>query len=184
MKGRYLMCPRRGYSLLEIMTVISVLAVLMPLAAMFFSATLQTQRQAQVRARQRAEFARLDGILRADAHAASQVIVKSPLECELKSNQGVRWTYRTTEDGLVRERWQEDRRKQRETFFLRPGMDVRFRSQMVAEATQTADERTLLLLDIQLPPSEQRLQAKQQPYHGEVLVGGAIPAGKSAEVQP
>ncbi|WP_254507002.1 hypothetical protein [Anatilimnocola floriformis] len=169
---------RRAYSLVELMAVMGIVTVLMALLGMFLSATLQTQRQAHLRSRQRAEFARLDGILRADAHAAARVTVKSPTECELNTDQGIRWTYSATAEGLVRERWQADRLRQREVFFLRPGMDVRFSS-------QPADRRTLLVLDLYLPPSEQKLEARQQPYHCETLIGGGISGDKkSAEEQP
>lgn len=168
---------RRGFSLIELLAVISVGTVLMALLALFLSATLRSQRQAMLRERQRTEFARLDGILRADAHAAARVVVKSPLECELKNDQGTRWTYRAVEkEGLVRERYQDDRLRQREVFFLRPGMEVLFK-------TRTENERTLLGLELDLPTAAQGVQAKQQPYRAEVLISGGI-AAKKTEDQP
>jgi prepilin-type N-terminal cleavage/methylation domain-containing protein len=168
---------RRGFSLIELVTVMGVVTVLMSLLAMFLSATLRNQRQAMLRQRQRTEFARLDGILRADVHAAASVNLKSVSECELKNDQGTRWTYRSTEEGLVRERWLDDRLRQREVFFLRPGMEVNF-------STRKENERPLLVLELDLPTAAQGVQAKQQPYLAEILIGGGLAAPPKTEEQP
>lgn len=170
---------RRGFTLLELLAVMSIFAVLMALTAMLMSALLQTQRQTMLRERQRLEYFRLDSILRTDAHAASEVALKSPTDCELKNGEGDRWTYRAEEDGLVRERFLGEKRVQREAFWVRPGTQIKFR-------VTGENGRSLLRLDLDPPSQIEKSAAHQAPYHGQVLVGGAIPTAlrATAEAQP
>jgi prepilin-type N-terminal cleavage/methylation domain-containing protein len=173
-------CPnRRGFTLLELLAVMSIFAVLMALTAMLMSAMLQTQRQTMLRERQRLEYLRLDSILRTDAHAASDVTLKSPTNCELKNGEGDRWIYHAEEEGLVRERFLGEKRVQREVFWVRPGTKIKFR-------VANEHDRSLLQLELDPPSQIEKSGAHQAPYRGQVLVGGAIPTGLRAasEVQP
>lgn len=155
-----------AFTLLELLAVMVLVSILAALAGMFFSALLKSQRQALLRDRQRTEYARLDGILRNDAHAAAAVNVKSPTECELTDGQR-RWTYVAEKEGLVRERFEGERRRQREVFHLRPGMQVKF---TVSEQSG----RSLLQLDLDLPAEPSSVKVAQMPYRAQLLVGGGV----------
>lgn len=170
---------RRGFTLLEVAIVLAILGVLFAVMTMFISTLMQTQRKTIVRDRQRREFARLDAILRSDVHAAAVAEVKSPGECELKNDQGERWTYRVSEGNLLRERWQGEERQQQEIFQLAPGTEVEFR--VAREKT-----RSLLQLNLDVPTAVDSTDARQAPYRGQMLVGGGL-AGSlamSKEDQP
>ena len=170
---------RRGFTLLELLAVMSIFAVLMALTAMLLSALLQTQRQTMLRERQRLEYFRLDTILRTDAHSATEVSLKSSTDFELRNGEGDRWTYRSEEEGLVRERFLGEKRVQREVFWVRPGTQIKFR-------VAREHDRSLVQLDLDPPSQIEESAAHQAPYRGQVLVGGAIPTGLRAasEVQP
>jgi|GEM_PF-4930813 len=169
---------RRGFTLIELLTVMAIFAVLAALLTMFLSTAALAQRQALLRDRQRTEFARLDSILRADVHAAAEVAIESPGQCELKDNHGERWTYKATDEGLIRERWQGDDLRQRDVFYLRPGMEVEFSS-------RNENGRTLLELRLESPEAAHLRERRQQPYVGQMLVGGAIGVtNRAGENQP
>jgi prepilin-type N-terminal cleavage/methylation domain-containing protein len=161
----------RGFTLIELLVVMSVVALLMALVSLLVSATLQTQRQTLLRERQRQEYFRLDTILRSDAHSATEVTLLSPTECDLANAQGERWTYRTTDAGLVRERFQGEKRIQREVFYVRPGTTVKFH-------VDKEHERSLLQLHLDLPVQSSMSAAHQAPYRASLLVGGALPSGR------
>lgn len=169
----------RGFTLLELLAVMSVVAILMALLSMLVSAMLQTQRQMLLRERQRQEYFRLDTILRSDAHAATEVALKSPAECELSNANGERWSYRVDEAGLVRERFQGEKRLQREVFYVRPGTAVKFH-------VDGERQRKLLQLDLDLVVEPGKSAAHQAPYRGRMLVGGSLPSDRrpAAKEQP
>ncbi len=167
---------RRGISLIELGTVLAITSVLLMTVAVLFSSLLQGQRQFLLRDRQRREFARLDAMLRSDAHAANVVVSQGPAECELKNNEGDRWTYRASDDKLTRERFQADKLVQRESYYLRPGTKINF-------SVKAEGDRSWLLLELEPPSAVTTTGAVFTSYSGQMLVGGMLP-GASVKEQP
>jgi Tfp pilus assembly protein FimT len=165
---------RRGITLLEVGIVLALSSVLLSIVALLFSSLLQAQRQFSLRERQRRELARIDAILRSDGHAATTAVAGDTGTCELKSESGESWTYRSGNDGLIRERAQAGKIVQRESFQLPAGTRSEFR-------VVNSGSRSLLHLDLR-PPEQASSRLQAMGYHGQILVGGMVPTAK--EEQP
>jgi prepilin-type N-terminal cleavage/methylation domain-containing protein len=167
---------RVGFTLVELVVVLAIVVVLAALLTMLFSALLKAQRQALLRERQRTEYARLDAILRNDVHTATEVILNSPTKCELSNQQGQRLIYELRDESLQRVRHKGDSWAIADTFYLRPGTQVKFR-------VDKENGRSLLQLNLDLAADANPASARQTPYCGQMMVGGSQPAERRAPAE-
>ena len=158
---------RPGFTLVEMMVVITLSSLLGMISVMLFSALLKSQRQFSQRERQRRELARIDAILRSDTHAASMVAAQNGETCELKNAAGETWTYRRADDNLQRVRSNAGKVVQRESFRLQAGTKVEFQ-------VSSEGKRTWLAVNLE-PPAV-------TAWHGKFLIGGLV--AKAAEESP
>lgn len=174
MKTQAAMRTRAGFSILELGIAVALSSLLMALVVTLFSAVLKAQRQTLARERERREFARLDELLRSDVHAAREVEMKSPTECELLGEAKRRWVYRFSESKLLRETYQADQLKQRETFSFQRGQELTFRQ-------EPAGTRTIV--QVKIAAKDQAPHESRWPtYRGEAVLGGGLAwAGKDSQ---
>ncbi len=170
---------RLGFTLVELLVVLTIVTVLTALLTMLLSSLVKGQRQTLLRARQRTEYARLDTVLRNDAHVATAVKLASPTQCTLTNQQGLHMRYELRDNRLQRMKHNGDAWASADSFYLRPGTQVNFR--VVQESG-----RSLLQLDLDLPAEQSNASARQAPYRGQMLVGGSLSAEQRAakEQQP
>lgn len=109
---------RAGWSLVELLVVMPLLAVLLSSSAILLTAVFRSQGSLSIDIQQQSSRARLAMQLRRDAHAARSVQCNSPQSCDLSLAAEETVHYEIKEATLHRELRRNDVVQQRETFPL------------------------------------------------------------------
>ncbi len=139
---------RRGQTLIEMLATITVLSILLVLCAILLRVVMQLDQGSRDSLDLARDLARLDATFRADVHRAATVPVP-PLTADrltLTLPGAARITYSIRPREILREVWQGDAVKQRETYRQPSRSTIRFEA-------NTAADRPLLVLIIHREPS-------------------------------
>ena len=166
--GKY----RTGWTLLEMMVVIPLMALLLSASAVLMTSVLRSQGALWSQIQQESARSRLAVQLRADAHASSSAKISSPKVCEFMMSEVDSVHYEIKEDSLRREVRVKEEILERADFPLE-GLAATF----VLDET---GERPLIRLTLKAAPEERQHSRPSRPSTIEAAVGLHRPAGRSA----
>ena len=154
---------RRGWSLLEMLVVISLTAILLSVSGVLLTALLRSQGMLSADIRQQSARARLATQLRTDAHEASSAKSPSPQVCDFLLESGETVHYEIKESSLHRELRQKETILEREKFPLN-GLFAAF-------AVDESQQRPLVRLTLETVAEGLKYSRPARPSTLEAAVG-------------
>ncbi len=157
---------RRGFSLVELAVVISIMSLLLGMIAVLLQGMLQTQRAGIRQVAVGQSLMRLSAQFREDVHAADSTETEGESTIRLVSQGGRTVTYRVDEDQLLRESQVADSQvnAQREAFRLPPHAKISF------SVLPLSDNAKLVALTMDAQRTEQTPVPTWRPTRIEALL--------------
>jgi type II secretory pathway pseudopilin PulG len=162
---------RRGWTLMEMLVVIPLMALLLSASAALLTAVLRSQGMLWADIQQQSARARLATQLRTDAHGSSSAQSSSPQICDFLLESGETVHYEIKEASLHRELRRQDTAIEREKFPLN-GLSAAF-------AVDESQQRPLVRLTLESVPEGLKYSRPARPSILEAAVGiqNSIAAG-------
>ncbi len=164
---------RRGWSLMELMVVIPLMAILLSISSVLLTAVLRSQGMLWADIQQQSARVRLAVQLRADAHNATDLRCPSPQVCDILLPSGEMVHYEIKENALQRELRQKEAVIGRQSFPL-DGLAATF-------AVDESQERPLIRLSLESVAERVKFSRPARASVVEAAVGirKSLVAGKS-----
>ncbi len=164
---------RRGWSLMEMVVVMPLLAMVLSTSAMLLTTLMRSQGMLWADLHEQSARLRLAVQLRTDAHAANNASCASPQVCVFLLPGGDTVHYEIKGDSLQRERRQKDVVSDRETFPL-TALNAAF-------SIDESQQRPLVRLSLEAVPELRKYSRISRPSILEATVGthSPLPAGRS-----
>ncbi|MGI8981649.1 MAG: PulJ/GspJ family protein [Pirellulaceae bacterium] len=164
---------RGGWSLMEMMVVITLMTVVLSMSAMLLTALMRSQGMLWADLHEQSARTRLAVQLRTDAHWASSASCASPQVCVFLLTEGDKVEYEIKGNSLHRVRRKADVVSERETFSLQ-GLSADF-------SVDESRQRPLVRLNLVAAPEFRKYSRIARPsiLEAAVGIGNPPPAGRS-----